>query len=278
MIFETHTPAAPYDQLIESIFHFKGFQPDHSIERVVPTGHVFLLFELDGYTRHTYDSTTLAPNAEFHKAWVSGLHSNHLSISAHDDSEMFVVQFKPGGAFAFLHQPMDKLADRVVSGKEFADKELFSTREKLLSAATSKEKFDVADRWLMDNYDASCLPPKPLLDVVETLDAQPTCKLNDLIQTFDGSQKHLIAQFKKYIGVTPKQYQRIVRFNGIFMEMQGDQFLSWSDIAYRCGYSDQSHFIREFKRFSGFVPEAFLKEEFDEETPNFFPLDRNEAE
>ena len=46
MIFETHTLKAPLNKYIESIFHFKGFMPDHSIERVVPTGHLFILFEL----------------------------------------------------------------------------------------------------------------------------------------------------------------------------------------------------------------------------------------
>ena len=42
--------------------------PDHSIEKVVPTGHVFLIFELDGYTRHTYDNDSLKENASYTKA------------------------------------------------------------------------------------------------------------------------------------------------------------------------------------------------------------------
>ena len=66
----------------------------------------------------------------------------------------------------------------------------------------------------------------------------------------------------------------MLRFNGVFAQMQGEQSLSWADLAARCGYSDQSHFIREFKAFSGFVPEAFVKQGFDEEAGNFFPLDR----
>lgn len=68
MEFDTHTPPAPYNDYVESIFHFKGFQPDHSIERVVPSGRVFFLFELDAMERHSYDSETLMPNASFRKA------------------------------------------------------------------------------------------------------------------------------------------------------------------------------------------------------------------
>lgn len=275
MIFETHDPPATCSALIESIFHYKDFKPDHSIERVVPTGHVFLIFELDGIERHTYDSESLEPSAKFQKAWVSGLHRNHLSISAHDDSEMFVIQFKAFGAYPFLQQAMESLADKVIPGDQFPDKDLFETRKRLFSAVTSKDKFAVADEWLEAHLDPRHLPPQPLVDVVEELHAHPAAKLGDIMAPFNGTQKHLISQFKKFIGITPKQYQRILRFNDVFVQMQGDQFLSWSDIAYRCGYSDQSHFIREFKAFSGFIPESFLREEFDEETPNFFPLDRN---
>lgn len=276
MIFETHQPPAPYDDLVESIFHYKGFQPDHSIERVVPTGHVFILFELDGIERQTYDSESLEPSATFRRAWVSGLHRNHLSISAHNDSEMFVIQFKAFGAYPFLQQPMAELADRVVQGDYFSSKDLVATRELLHSAATSKDKFVVADQWLHANFDQTLLPPQSFINVVENMQARPAAKLNEVIESFEGTQKHFISQFKKYIGITPKQYQRVLRFNDVFTQMQSDQFLSWSDIAHRCGYSDQSHFIREFKSFSGLIPKSFRREEFDEETANFFPLDRAE--
>ncbi len=275
MIFETHEPAAPCSDLIESIFHFKGFQPDHSIERVVPTGHVFLIFELDGMQRHTYNAESLEPEANYQKVWVSGLHRNHLSISAHDNSEMFVIQFKAFGAYPFLQVAMEEIADRIVPGDEFTNHHLINMREQLFDAATSEDKFAVADEWLDASFERSLLPPQSIIDIVALLQSQPAAKLNEVIDSFDGTQKHLIAQFKKYIGITPKQYQRVLRFNDIFVQMQGDQFLSWSDIAYRCGYSDQSHFIREFKTFSGFIPENFLSEEFDEDTPNFFPLDRD---
>lgn len=275
MIFETHEPPAPFSDLIESIFHFKGFQPDHSIERVIPTGHVFLIFELDGMERNTYNSESLESEATFRKVWVSGLHHNHLSISAHDDSEMFVIQFKAFGAYPFLQVPMEQIADRVVHGDEFSNLQLLTMREQLFAAATSRDKFDVADEWLSANFDRSLSPPQSIIDIVALLQSQLAAKLNEIVESFDGTQKHLIAQFKKYIGITPKQFQRVLRFNDVFVQMQGDQFLSWSDIAYRCGYSDQSHFIREFKNFSGFIPESFLSEEFDEDSPNFFPLDRD---
>ena len=275
MIFETHELGPPFDALIESVFHFRGFQPDHSIERVVPTGHVFVIFELDGMERHTFDNESLEPNADFRSAWISGMHRNYISISAHQDSEMFVIQFKSFGAYPFLHLPMHEIADRVVAGDRILNGELFELRETLTGAPSSQDKFRVAEQWLEDRFDGRLAPPRPIIDLVELLQTQPASKLNEIVAGYDGTQKHLISQFKKFVGLTPKQYQRILRFNDVFAQMQKDQFLSWSDIAYRCGYSDQSHFIREFRHFSGFNPESFLREEFEDDAANFFPLDRD---
>lgn len=68
MNFTTHQVYSEITPYIESIFHYRDFMPDHSIEKVVPTGHVFLIFELDGYTRHTYDNDSLKENASYTKA------------------------------------------------------------------------------------------------------------------------------------------------------------------------------------------------------------------
>lgn len=274
MIFETHDSSPPFNSLIESIFHFKGFQPDHSIERVIPTGHVFVIFELDDMERHTFDNDTLKSNASYRSAWVSGVHRNYISISAHQDSEMFVIQFRAFGARPFLHLPMDQIADKVVAGSDILNGELLQLREDIATVATSADKFAVADSWLESRYQEGLVAPQSIVEVVNLLQTQPASKFNEIIAGIAGTQKHLISQFKKFIGITPKQFQRVVRFNDVFVQMQNDQFLSWSDIAHRCGYSDQSHFIREFKHFSGFNPESFLKNKVEGDADNFFPLDR----
>ena len=273
MHFEQHALNSPFSRLVESVFHYRDFVPDHSIERVVPTGHVFVIFELDSFVRHTFDNETLLPIADFERAWISGPHLNYLSISAHERSEMFVIQFKPYGARPFLNRELCDLADRVVTGDDVPDLGLLPMREQLLAAPSSADKFAVAETWLSERFQEELMPPDSILEVAQELEKQPAAKLNDVLTANNGSRKHVIDLFKKYVGLTPKQYQRILRFNDIFAQMQNDQFLSWSDIAYSCGYSDQSHFIREFRNFSGFSPESFLKAEYDTDTPNFFPLD-----
>jgi AraC-like DNA-binding protein len=65
------------------------------------------------------------------------------------------------------------------------------------------------------------------------------------------SSKHLIAMFKKQIGLPPKAVARILRFHGIVRRLNRECVTSWADAAAASGYSDQSHLIRDFRRFMG---------------------------
>ena len=276
MIFETHNPDPRIAPYIEAIFHYKNFVPDHSVERVVPTGHMFILFELDGFVRNTFDNVTLEPNAEYSRVWVSGMHRGQLSISAHENSEMFVIQFKPYGSHPFTHLPTDSLNERVVAIEEVLGDSLLHLREAMMQTTTSQEKFELAEQWLLNRYDQERQPPAELVEFVSQLQSQPVAKLNGLIERYPTSQKNLIDQFKKYVGLTPKSYQRITRFNELLARIQNQENVSWAEVAYDCGYSDQPHFIREFQHFCGMNPAEFIRQDFNKQEPNFFPLDREQ--
>lgn len=275
MIFTPHEPGAQIAPYIESIFHYEKFVPDHSIERVVPTGHVFIIFELDGIERHTFDDETLKPNANFTQAWISGMHRNYISISAHEDSEMLVMQFKPFGSYPFLHVHADFINELVVPAHEILGDELYELRESICDAATTEHKLLLAENWLIDRFDEAKAPPADIVEFIAQLQAEPVDSLNDLIEAYPASQKKLIDDFKKYVGLTPKYYQRILRFNDLLKKLHDNNEISWTDIAHDCGYFDQSHFIKEFKHFSGFNPGEYILNEHNKDEPNFFPLDRD---
>ncbi|MEZ4851274.1 MAG: AraC family transcriptional regulator, partial [Bacteroidia bacterium] len=255
MEFTTHLPHLLIAPFIESVFHFKHFQPDHSIERVVPTGHVFIIFELDGKPRNTFENDSLVPNATYTQVWISGMHRNYISISAHPDSEMFVIQFKPDGAYPFFHFPIAELNEKIVPAEEVLGEDILTLRDEMLVVDTTEAKFALAEQWLMSRFDQEKLPPNDLHDLVRKIQEDATCSCQEIVHDYPKTQKHLIDLFKRYVGLTPKYYHRIVRFNEMLQLIQKNQQIRWAQIAYQCGYADQSHFIREFKHFSGFNPQ-----------------------
>lgn len=274
MIFEQYQLQENLEKHIETILYLKDFTPDHSIERIVPTGHIFIIFELDDIPRNTFDNETLKPIKTFTKVWVSGTHRNFISISAHQHSEMLVIQFKPTGAFPFLHCPVQQLNDKVVSAEEIFGQKILDLRNEILLAQTPQAKFEIAVTWLTSRFDSRKEAPEYLLTFTDRLQKEPVSNLNEIIGSYPSTQKQLIQHFKKYVGLTPKYYHRILRFNEILNKIKQREKISWAEVAYSCDYSDQSHFIKEFFLFSGFNPQEFIKMEFAKEQTNFFPLDR----
>ncbi|MFN4254206.1 MAG: helix-turn-helix domain-containing protein [Saprospiraceae bacterium] len=65
--------------------------------------------------------------------------------------------------------------------------------------------------------------------------------------------------WREHIGLAPKAFQRVLRFNRVLQEVETRREIVWSELAYDCGFADQAHFIREFRQFAGFNPGDFLK-------------------
>ncbi|MCF0060539.1 helix-turn-helix domain-containing protein [Dyadobacter chenwenxiniae] len=84
------------------------------------------------------------------------------------------------------------------------------------------------------------------------------------------SERHLERKFKASVGVSPKTFLRITRFEKALDMIKRAQFHNLSDIAYDLNYADHSHFIKEFKSFSGFTPNTFLSmQKLGEESASF---------
>lgn len=273
MVFEEHTPDLPIKNYIESIFHYQDFVPGHSIERVVPTGHIFLIFELDGIPRTIFDNETQEPIQTCTKVWISGMHTGQLTISSHKDAEMLVAQFKPAGVYPFFHKPISQLNDQVISANKVLGNEIHFLRTDILRKKTAQEKMKAVELYLRQRFDETKTPPDELMKVIRLLQDEPVSRLSEIVEAYPNTQKHLISEFKKYVGLTPKVFQRILRFNEILKKISNKERIAWAEIAYECGYSDQSHFIKEFSHFSGFNPQEFIDRDFNNTEPNFFPLD-----
>ena len=82
--------------------------------------------------------------------------------------------------------------------------------------------------------------------------------ISSVIKQVGFSHKHFIELFRRQTGLTPKLFCRIRRFQQVLSEIQARKSVDWSDLAYSCGYFDQSHFVHDFLNFSGMNPSAYL--------------------
>lgn len=91
--------------------------------------------------------------------------------------------------------------------------------------------------------------------------------INELTAALYTSERQLERIFRQYIGLSPKFYCRIIRFSHIFQCIQKKD-ITWADVVHEAGFYDQSHFIRNFKSFTGEEPSSYLFEKNN--IANFF--------
>jgi AraC-like DNA-binding protein len=79
-------------------------------------------------------------------------------------------------------------------------------------------------------------------------------RVPQLLKYLNLSERQFERRFMQAIGVSPHQYIRIVRFQEVLRRLKAMQFDRLSDVAYDLNYTDQSHFIKEVKDLSGYIP------------------------
>lgn len=258
MVYEVHRPAYPLSLFIESFVYYRDYNPIHSVDRFLPDGNIYVVIDLTDYPKFIYDNNTLKEIQSCRNIWFSGIRTNYLTIPSGRDSEMFIINFHKGKAYPFVEMPMHELTDYVVDGELVMSPQILDMRDRLLELGSITAKFLFAEKYLLQAF-SQRLVTNPFIefsiDVILKSPQQPTIKY--LSDKTGFSQKHFISIFKTHVGITPKAFLKIIRFQKAIREIETKTFTSWTSIAYDAGYYDQAHFINDFKHFSGFSPGQF---------------------
>ncbi len=258
--FQIHFPEGLLANCVSSIVYYKDLTPTHDIERLLPDGTINLLIELSENPQYTFENNDLSQKRKFINSWVSGMQTDFISISSSKNSEMMVIQFKPNGAYPIFQIPSSEIANLVIDADLILGDEVTYLREQLLSFSSGEEKIRFAEQWLLERLIRTNQVSEAVVQyaITETMRNPTEITMKSISDKTGYSQQHFINLFKRYVGLTPKQYQKVVRFNQILVEVESRQNIDWARLSLDLGYFDQAHFIRDFKKFSGFSPEKYL--------------------
>lgn len=175
-------------------------------------------------------------------------------------SEIFGIRFYPAAAAFLLNEEIHQFNDNVLDLSTVSGNSISELHAQLQDALSLNERIELANTYLQKKLVAHT---KTLdrIDLVQQVMNELTHKdffdnINNVAERYGISSRYLQKVFLHYTGLTPKLYAQINRFqNSLLLIAKGDQPLT--AIAYECGYFDQSHFIREFKSFTGFAPSGF---------------------
>ena len=218
-------------------------------------------------------STSTVTNVSDSK--VFGVKSRPVIIADtkhHDTTDCVLgIHFKPGGAFPFLPFPLHDLHNLDISIDDLWGKMKACQLLGLLHEAdTIHIKFKVLEQWLLMNLHTSLHHHPAVLLAASELKFVSGVSIKKLATAVNLSHKRFIQMFQNEIGLTPKLYARIMRFQKVLDNIETLNGSVWSEVADVCGYFDQSHLIHEFQEFSGITPTAYM--DIRTEHRNHLPL------
>jgi AraC-like DNA-binding protein len=177
----------------------------------------------------------------------------HLYLSG--EIHVFNILFQPAGLNRLIGIDMRSLVDRAARASDVMGKSAARLSDAVRLASSFPERVRAAEQWLYRALDDRA-PLDEAIGFASSLliTACGQIRVDDLVSRTALSASQFQRRFTRQVGMTPKRYARLVRFNRALVARRNGPERSWTGILHELGYFDQAHFIREFRMFAGISP------------------------
>lgn len=230
--------------------------------KIIPDTSLVMAFRYQGVVRAgaTLAAAGAAPTGTtiLPVTAITGLRkSSRLMYYAKGSANLLVI-LNEGGITAFSRTPAHELFDHSIPAENiFHPEALREILEKLSEALSNRQRIDRIETFLLKNH----IDRKADLligSAVELIKQHSgIVRIKDLAASLHLSQDPFEKRFRAAIGSTPKQYASIIRLRSLIKKYSTHDSLTAA--AYEAGYFDQSHFIKDFRLFTGQTPKDFFQ-------------------
>lgn len=190
---------------------------------------------------------------------ISGQVNFPARVQSSGDVETIVVVFYPHAIGTMFNIPVSSFYNQEIDGYSLGDKRLNSLADDVLNADDSTEAIKMIEEWLLSRLEKSAIYNFNRVGTsLQQLFFDNSISVEDMAQLACLSRKQFERVFFNAVGMKPKEYSNVARFQKSLWLMQNGNH-DFAEIAYSCGYADQSHFIRECRRYSGATPTELVK-------------------
>jgi AraC-like DNA-binding protein len=268
MIYSSYAPAPPLAEFVDRFWHCSDV-PSYRRGRVLPSGTLELVINLCQNQVRIYDSLQSDRCLRFSGAIVSGPYKGSVMIDPMPHASIIGVRFKPGGAFPFLGAPADKLADMHLDLDTLWGPTAAELRERLCAAATVGRRFSLLENALVSRLRYAPRSHGAVPIALATFDrTSGGATVHDVARHVGLSQRRFIRVFAAEVGLTPKMYCRVRRFQKARDLVRNVAMPDWAQVAAAGGYCDQSHLIRDFQALAGLSPANYFRQSREQVLPN----------
>lgn len=258
MPFLRHVPAPPLSAHIDCLWFHEGPGAAHAKERLLPTGELELIINLAEDQVRFYDSAVTDRAFYRRGAVICGVHSGFFVIDTAEQTSVMGVHFRPGGAAAFFRPPTSEFSNTHVDLDRLWGEFANELRGELAALITPAARFARLEAALLGQLQRDVGTRHPVVwFALQAFSDGPRSVAEVSAQT-GFSSRRFSQVFAENVGLTPKLYWRVRRFQEVIGRLRADTEPDWVALALDCGYYDQAHFIHDFREFSGLTPGEYL--------------------
>ncbi|MFO1251590.1 MAG: AraC family transcriptional regulator [Inhella sp.] len=253
MSFTRHLPRASLQGLVDSLWCLEA-AADAPMQSVLPDGCPEWVFQLASpYAQLQPDGSWLPQGQRL----LVGQQLQPVALRPLGPVRCLGVHFEPAGLAAWMGGDLRRFTGRIEDLDWALGLDLRGLSQ-TLAAMPQPQALEALQDWL------ETLPRRPpdprLTQAVQALSGRPLAELPALAAELGWSERQLRRRFEAAVGLGPKRFQRLVRFQRVFAQAREHEAQAWVEAALDGGYCDQAHFSREVRTFCGASPRELLRE------------------
>ena len=255
MLYLQRKPAPPLDRFVHSLWYASDPAPAPGRQRILPTGNTQIILSL--HRDHLRECREGLPAQLAPASQIAGARSSYEIIDNSDLGCIIGLVFRPAGFFALMGAPADLFANRFISLEDLWGTAARSLRDQLLEIPTPERRLACFEVFLSHRLAIrpvhSVRDPHPAVTfALDSFRRVPSAvSVAGVAHGTGWSERRLSQLFREQVGLAPKVWCRIQRFQNAVRQLHHGPEVRWSELALDCGYYDQSHFANEFRAFSG---------------------------
>lgn len=271
---QEYLPKGNLRKYVKSIFHFDftSDSPKHEyqemlpntdtdyFERIIPSGCCELIMQSEqGFSMMVPD---IKHESFLPKNFITPVMQSYVKLKQSKKVKVFGVRLFPWATKSFLKNSAEYSHFDIIDADNWIAVTASKDIKGNLFNVDFNQGFLLIEKWLEDYLEIYGEIDEVVNNAINIiLSKKGMLETDELFKTFSLTPRRVEQRFIDCLGMCPKQYCRLIKFQNIFQTINNGKVKNMLDVVYECGYYDQSHLIRNFKEFTGIPPKKYFKEQ-----------------
>jgi AraC-like DNA-binding protein len=256
MVYQEYPIAEPLKPYVKVIWSMESDESWAPPMRILPDSCVELVIHFNKPYRTTFSNgkSEIQP-----QSFVVAQMKNFIEIEPHGKIGMISVRFSAQGAYHFFAMPMKEIANGIVDLKLVWNNLAKEIEDRIVTCSNTNQRNQIIQHYLIIQLSKNGKADTTLDHSLSLIySSRGQIRADEIAAKTGMSNRQLVRKFSNSIGLSPKEFSRIIKFIGSLNYLKSKRENNLAEAAYSCGYYDQAHFIHDFKEYSGLTPSQFL--------------------